>query len=206
MEFCFNISWLFIPFSFLCLAIVQSVSIVDVNLGILLACFHPRRRLMHVPMLPQWWDSLSISHSTDILFLFSDVWGSFQLRRLCRLLITRVVAWDNCSHRLRSLCMVEVMLHGICCGFSMILVVSINRSLVLVLHRFWMALLVSVQSFCDDSSSSSLCLAIPSDSFRMRQILIVSDWQFLFWQVHAQLKLLPCHWSFVSFFPQLSEI
>jgi hypothetical protein len=86
----------------------------------------------------------------------------------------------NCFHRLCSRCMVEVMLHGIRCGFSMTLVVSVDKSLVPVLHQFQMALLILVQSSYDDSSSSFLCLAIPSDSSQMGQILTVSDWQFLF--------------------------
>jgi hypothetical protein len=88
----------------------------------------------------------------------------------------------------------------------MILVVSIDRSLVLVSHQFRMVLPVLVQSSYDDSSLSSSCPAIPSDPSRMGQISIVSDWQFLFWQVRAQLKLLLCHWSYVSSFPQLLEI
>jgi hypothetical protein len=37
------------------------------------------------------------------------------------------MVFDNCSHRLCSRCMVEVVLRGIHCGFSMILVVSIDQ-------------------------------------------------------------------------------
>jgi hypothetical protein len=38
-------------FSFLCLVIVQSVSIVDVDLDIPLTCLHSWKRQTHVPML-----------------------------------------------------------------------------------------------------------------------------------------------------------
>jgi hypothetical protein len=86
--------------------------------------------------------------------------------------------------------MVRVMLHGIHCGFSMIPVVSIDRLLVLVLHRFQMVLLVLAQSSYGDSSSNSLCPAIPFGLSQMEQISIVSDWQSLFWQVRAQPMLI----------------
>jgi hypothetical protein len=74
------------------------------------------------------------------------------------------MALGNCSHRLRSQCMVEVVLHGIHCGFSMIPAVSVDKSLVPVLHQFQMVPLILVQSPCDDLFSSSSCPAIPSDS------------------------------------------
>jgi hypothetical protein len=144
--------------------IVQLVSIVDINPCIVESCHHHWRRLIYFPMLLRWSDSLSISHNTGNLFLFSDVWELFWLHRLLCLLITRVMVLGNCSHRLCSQCMVEVMLHGIHCGFSMTLVVSVDKLLVPVLHQFRMVLLILVQFIYDDSSSSSSCPAIPSDS------------------------------------------
>jgi hypothetical protein len=46
----------------------------------------------------------------------------------------------NCSHKLRFQCMVGVMLHAIHREISMISVVSVNKSLVQVLHQFQMVL------------------------------------------------------------------
>jgi hypothetical protein len=46
--------------------------------------------------------------------------------------------------------MVKVVLHGIHCESSMILVVSVDKSLVPVLHQFQMVLHILVQSSYDD--------------------------------------------------------
>src|ERR1700678_3860349 len=55
----------------------------------------------------------------------------------------------NFLHELRFRCKVAVGLHGTRCVFSMFLVVSVCRSLVLRLRRFRMVLLSSVQFSCD---------------------------------------------------------
>jgi hypothetical protein len=153
----------------------QSVSIIDIGLCIVEPCYHCWKRLICFPMLPRWLGILSIPSNIGSLFLFSDIWGLFQFHRLLHLPITQVMVLGNCFHRLRSQCMVKVVLHGIHCGFSMIPVVSVDKLLVQVLHQFQMVLLVLVQSSCDGLSLSFSCPAIPSGSFWMEWILIVSN-------------------------------